>query len=393
MSNNYIDGNGITIQTYGSIIDQIVNGSPEVPGLVTIYGADINVASNTPDGQLINIFALSKMDILELCVSIYDSFDPDQAVGTALDNLSQICGLYRKGGSYTRTYITMVTDRALTLYGLDTSTPFTISDNSGNQFYLINSLSFGSAGTYGTVAFQAADIGYVQVIPNTLTNIVTVTIGVATVNNPSVPYQIGEDQESDANFRIRRQKTVALPAQGPVDSLVGGLNTVAGLIEAKVYENNTDATNSDNVPAHSIWVIVDGGSDADVADMIYRYRSMGCGMYGTTSVSVTPVYGSTFQVDFNRANYVGLQIKFHVDVLAGSSYSTDALKTAIANQYTLGIYEPADVSSIITLIKEINPSLIVSSCQVYGTGWETNYVYPPFKSDRFILVSGSISLI
>jgi hypothetical protein len=127
---NQITGAGIEIETYPEIVSGIVNGTSEVPGLVTIYGNDINVGSNTADGNLVNIFALSKEDILQLCVSIYDSFDPDQAVGVALDSISQLCGIARQGGSYTQTAIVLVTTQAVNLVGLDNtvSTPFTISD-------------------------------------------------------------------------------------------------------------------------------------------------------------------------------------------------------------------------------------------------------------------------
>ena len=139
MSENLITGSGIQIQSYTDILNGIIYGTPQVPGLVQIYGADINTASNTPDGNLINIFTLSKEDILQLCVSIYDSFDPDQAVGIALDNISQLCGIARKGGSYTHTNIVLTTTQAVNINGLDNtiSTPFTISDANGNEFYLI----------------------------------------------------------------------------------------------------------------------------------------------------------------------------------------------------------------------------------------------------------------
>ncbi len=67
---NTIDANGITIETYAETVSNIVNGTSSAPGLTQIYGTDINVASNSPDGQMVNIFALSKQDILNLCIRI-----------------------------------------------------------------------------------------------------------------------------------------------------------------------------------------------------------------------------------------------------------------------------------------------------------------------------------
>ena len=55
----------------------------------------------------------------------------------ALDGICQLCGIYRQGGTYTEVMVTVTVDRAVNLNGQDTLTPFTISDSSGNLFYLI----------------------------------------------------------------------------------------------------------------------------------------------------------------------------------------------------------------------------------------------------------------
>jgi uncharacterized phage protein gp47/JayE len=391
---NLIDGNGIQIQTYNDIINGIVNGTPDVPGLVTIYGTDINVASNTPDGNFINIFALSKEDILQLCVSIYDSFDPDQAVGVALDSLSQLCGIARKGGSYTQTLITMVVTQSVNLVGLDstTATPFTISDATGNQFNLITSASL-TAGTYGTLAFQSTNIGYIQVIPNTITNIITVTPGVSSVNNPSAPTLIGTDQETDSSFRIRRQSSVALPAQGLTYGLYAGLLQIPGLSQAVVYNNSTGSTDAKGVPAHSIWVITDGGTPANIASTIYKYLSMGCGMAGTTTVAVTPVYGTSINISFSTAVYQSFYASMHITSKSGLSVNSTAIQNYLSSNYILGIYQPADISTLSYLLHQYSSDLVMSAAGVsltngsYGTS-----VYPSDYVHKLVLPVANIIL-
>ena len=156
MSSNQIDSNGIQIQNFEEILLDIVNGTVEIPGLKQIYGSDINVDSNTPDGQLINIFALAKSDILNLIVQSYNSKDPDQAVGVALDAVSQLCGIVRQGGSFTKVKINVTTDRSLNLNGQDTVSPFTVSDGNGNLFQLIDTTSVSSGTTL--LDFQAVNI-------------------------------------------------------------------------------------------------------------------------------------------------------------------------------------------------------------------------------------------
>lgn len=389
---NKIDGNGIQIQTFDEIVEDLVEGTSDVPGFKQIYGSDISVESNTPDGQMINIFALSKKDVLDLLVQIYNSKDPDQAVGIDLDAVCQLCGIVRKGGTYTEVEIDIVTDRTLNLSGQDSSNPFTVQDSNGNLFQLIISSSL-LLGT-NTLNFRAVDIGFIQVLANTITIPSTIIAGVLSVNNPEVAYQIGEDQETDSQLRIRRQQSVALPAQGINQSLVGGLKSIEGLAEAIVHENITNSTNSDGVPGHSIWVIVDGGSDAEVANMIYKYRNAGCGMYGGTTVSIEQADGSNFDIVFSRAVYQNLYIYFHLESISSGNIDNTAIQEGIVEAYKLGIYDPADITSIISIIHELDPTLIVLQCAVSTdrVTW-SNSVYPASKITKFVLTEANISIV
>lgn len=392
MAKNQIDGSGIQIQTFKEIVTDIVEGTSDVSGLKQIYGSDINIDSNTPDGQMINLFALSKKDILDLLVQIYNSKDPDQAVGIELDALCQLCGIQRKGGTYTEVEIVVNVDRSLNLNGQDTSTPFTVKDANGNLFQLIESASLVSGNN--TLEFKAVEIGFIQVLANTITTPETVILGVQTVNNPDVAYKIGEDQETDADLRIRRQKSVALASQGIAPSMIAGLNAIDGLLEAVVHENVTGSTDVDGIPGHAIWVIVDGGSDAEVADMIYTYRNAGCGMKGGTSVDVTQVDGTTFEILFDRAIYQDLRVFFHLTSIISGVIDNDAIKEGLAAKLSLGIYDPADVTTITSLIHEIDPNVIVSYCSVSGDGatWADS-VYPTSKKHKFVLTEANIGIV
>lgn len=390
---NIINASGITIQTYAEILEAIVNGTIDIAGLKSIYGDDINVDSNSPDGQMINILALSKEDILDLIVSSYNSKDPDQAVGVALDAVSQLCGITRKGGTYTEVVIAITVDRTINLVGIDDSdSPYTISDNNGNKFYLLESMSL----TVGTtsVNFRAVDIGYVQVLANTITTPVTIVLGVTSVNNPTVPYQTGEDQETDADLRLRRQASVALASQGMIEGLYAGLLTLDGVDEVVIYENVTNGVDDNGVPAHSIWVIVSGGTAADIGAMIYKYRNAGCGMKGDITVTIIQVDGTSYEVYYTVAVDVDLHVKFALDSKTGAVIDEDALKLSLTNALVLGIHKLADITAITALIAEINSDLIVTLCQVSanGTDWYDS-VYPVQLYERFILTTANITIL
>jgi len=364
MSENKIDANGISIQTYEEILNAIINGQTDIPGLKQIYGSDINVDSNSPDGQMINIFALSKKDMLDLIVQDYSSKDPDQAVGVALDAVSQLCGIYRKGGSYSETSVSITVDRELDLKGLDDpdAVPFTVSDNVGNVFYLMESVTV----SVGTTAlnFRAKNIGRVQIEANTITTAVTVILGVTAINNPSAPYQEGTDQETDADFRIRRQKSVGKPSQGYLQSLYAALLNIPGVSQVSIYENVTGSTDGDGIPSHSIWVIVLGGTDEEVAESIFSYRNAGCGMKGAEEVEVEMADGNTFTIKFDRPDEEDLYMEFTVTPIGGGAIDLDYLKEQLVALYEFGIYEPADVTTIATIVRSVNPNVVVSDAGV-----------------------------
>lgn len=391
MSIPFIDATGINILTLPEIINNIINGTPDVPGLIQIYGPDINVDSNSPDGQWINIFGLSNEDIEQLCVQIYDSFDPNQAVGVALDNLCQLnsSSLTRKGGIYTEVVIDVVVTGSFNLSGLDTSSPYTVSDNNGNLFNLITSATV-STGT-NSLNFRAVQIGFLQILPNTLNIPIAIIAGVNSVNNPSSPYQVGSNQETDSQLRIRRAQSTAIPSQGFNKSLYGGLLQIDGLVAAKIYENVTNITDDNGVPGHSIWVIVEGGSQDDVANTIYTYRNAGCGMYGSTTVAVTQPDGSLFNIEFSYAVDQPLHISLTVSSLSAGAIDTTAIKTYLQDNYLLGIYQIADITAITALIHAYSTDLLVQFAGVSASAG--SYVDSLLPTNRYNIWTTSVSTV
>lgn len=391
-TSNQITANGIQIEQYTDIVSDILNGTSSVPGLFAIYGPTINVASNTPDGQWINMFALAKLDMEQFAVSIYNSFDITQAVGVALDNLAQLLGLSRAAGTYTQTQVTITTNQSVTLNGLNsTSTPFTVSDNNGNIYYLIASATLSNG--INVLNFQAANIGLVQAIQNTITVIVTPTPGVLTANNPSAPYAIGNTQETDAQFRLRCQKSTAGIATRKAQAMYAALSAIPGVEQAVVYENVTATTNATGVPPHSLWPIILGGTTIPIANTIYLYLGDGCGNKGSVQYNITQIDGSIFPVYFDYAQQSQLYIHLNVESLISGYIDNAALKTWISNNYILGINQTADITTLTALIKGYNSNLLVTSASVSRDNSNFyNSIAPGAVNDYFVIQTANITV-
>jgi hypothetical protein len=384
MSINQIDSTGIQTKALNDIISSLQDSWK------AIFGSDVNLDTNSPDGQLIYNIALIIMDSVNLLVEDYDSKDPDQAVGVALDGVSQLCGITRKGGTYTQVNISVVTTQALNLVGQDGTNPFTITDGQ-NQFQLVASTSLIS-GT-NTLLFRSVNIGDVQIALNTLTTVLTPVLGVASVNNPTVPTQQGTDQETDGAYRLRRQASVALPAQNAMDGLRGALLQLNDVVDALVLENTGSGTNGDGIPGHGIWVIVEGGTGAEVSQLIYLYRPAGIPMAGAISVNVSQEDGSTFVVNYDNAVSQNLYVNLTVTSKSGGSIDSTAIQNGLAAAMNYKINNTADVSSIIAALFTINPDAVVhtATVNIYG-GSPAAQVAPTLKKNYFSLSASNITV-
>lgn len=366
---NTLDASGLTIQTTAEIIAEILDGTLDFAGMLAIYGADINVEPNSPDGQMINIIAQAKRDCLELITQVYNSFDPDKAIGVSLNARCAINGVTRNPGTFTQQTVTVTVSQAVTVPGLDTfpTAPFTVEDGNGNKFVLISTQVFGGAGSLD-LPFQAVLLGPVSSLPNTITNIKTPLLGVTGVNNAAGPTVLGLTEETDYALRIRRAKSVSLPSQGYLEGLLGALLDTPGVTAAAVYENDTNATDGDGIPGHSIWVVVAGGDITAIANAIYVKRGAGCGMLGSVNVTVLQVDGSNFIVSFDRPTPENLWIEFNVTAIGSGSVDPSYIRAQLLLLLSYGINQPADTTSIVSLIREISPAASVSSEGVSSDG-------------------------
>jgi len=299
---NVIDASGLTVKSLNEIIATLT------ATMQSIYGADINVDQNSKDGQQINIFAQSVADLLELATQIYNNFDPDRAVGRVLDERVVINHIERNGGTYTIQPITIVVNQTVSLQGLDENfsdingVGFTVQDSAGNEFILIDSETF-TPGTYSR-NFRAQLIGKVETVVNTITNQKTIVLGVASVNNPSGALEIGSDEETDAQLRLRRQRSVAIASNGYLNGLLGAVLSISGVTDAVLYENPTDTVDADGILAHGTWLVVEGGANEEIGQAYYNKKSYGSNMRGAVEVPITTASGGVFTALFDRPKSV-----------------------------------------------------------------------------------------
>ena len=346
------DSTGLTIDTLNEIVAALE------AGYRAIYGVDVNLESNTPDGQLINLYAQANRDLQEVIQRINSGFDVNQAIGIVLDQRVALLGIERQGATFTQQQVEITTNGALTLAGLDAEANnpdgvgYTVKDDAGTQFILLDTFNAPIADTYN-LTFRAKDLGAITTLPNTITNPVTEVLGVTGINNPTGVLEVGLDGELDSTLRVRATRSTANKSKGFIDGLTGLLLNVEGVTDVRVYENDTAIVDADGIPAHGIWVICEGGANTDIGDVIYATKNAGCAQRGNVIVDIVTVNGSIFEAKFDRPSSKNLWIKFNImATILGQSFDEDGIKQYIVDNLDFTIGQSADTSTITCIAQD-----------------------------------------
>jgi uncharacterized phage protein gp47/JayE len=361
-----------------------------------IYGADINVASNSPDGQLIGIFVQAMQDILDLLHDIYNMFDVDSAYGASLQKLLKINGIAPKTGTYTTTPVDVTVNQAKTLPGLDQGDvpPFQLKD-ANNTWTLLSSFVFAGAGTE-TLVFRCDAMGPVQPLPNTITTQATPLSGVTDVNNPTVAGTVlGQNEETDVELKIRHGKSFQLAAEGPADAVEGALLDLDTVTDALVVENKTGGVVG-GVPAHSLWCIVVGGVAAEIAQAIYGKAAPGCGLFGGLSANATRPNGGVVAIPYDLGVDQRLYVRFTVTPVTPGlvfDFTLMAQQLAAAAVGYWKLSRNATSGDIVRLMYQIEPKAILTAVEVSNNGSDwIESLAPTSAKYYFTLVAGDVTI-
>jgi uncharacterized phage protein gp47/JayE len=355
------------------------------------FGASMDVGDQSAFGQVIGIIAAEIATLWEGLEAVNSSQDPGKATGAGLDALSALTGTFRPPASYS----TVV----LTLFGTPTTVVPTGSQASastdavfqttasativaapnwaastgyiiGNRVFhdtdkiyecIVAGTSASSGGPTGTgsditdgsvhwknigasllsngvvdVDSRATVTGAVVAAAGDITTIITSVSGWDSVVNlaDATP---GRDLAQDAELRNLRELELAGAGVSPLDAILAELLTISGIESCTVFQNNTDTTNSDGMPPHSVEALVrttwSPGADEDqqIYDALLANVAAGIVTTGTTSGTATDSQGTSYTIKFSRPTEIAIYIIINVTVDASAFPvdGADEIKTAI----------------------------------------------------------------
>lgn len=280
------------------------------------FGGGLNPALETPQGQLASSQAAIIGDKNNEFALFVNQVDPQYSADRFQDAIARIYFLTRKPATPTSVQATL-TGLAGTVVPAGTLA----QDTSGNTYVCAGNVTIGITGTV-TAEFQNTTTGPIPCAAGTLTQVYQAVPGWDTITN-AANGTLGSDVESRADFEYRRKNSVAKNGTGTPRAIYAEVFALADVLDVYVKDNPTGSavnTGSTNYPiaAHSVYVAVVGGADADIASAIWRKKDLGCDTNGNTSATVVDQSGysypqPSYSIKFQRP--ASLAVKFAVRIV------------------------------------------------------------------------------
>ena len=304
----------------------------------TALGEDLDLAPETPQGQIVGALALTLTQVDEALIGVSNGQSVSRALGIQLDDLGSLLGMERLLGTRSTVTATLAGQS-----GVSIPAGSRARTTVGDLFELAQQVTVPDSGS-ASAAMRSVAEGPVPAAVGTLTQIVDLVVGWESATNPEAAV-LGRGVETDEEYRARYGRVVARNARGSAEAILAAVLGVEGVTDALVRENAATSevtVQGKAIAAHSVCVVVEGGTDADIAAAIARTKPGGTGTSGDTMVNVPHRGGWSVPIRLSRVVPVPIKIKLALTLQAGfPSDGTGRIVTQVldhVNRLTLGQY-------------------------------------------------------
>ncbi|AUR88365.1 baseplate protein J-like protein [Vibrio phage 1.112.O._10N.286.46.B11] len=301
------------ITSSGFIGTTLIQYKTEIETNYLAIDSQWNIRPESLDGSAIAINSEMFANLDDQIGLAYSACDPDTAIGQGLSNLCAINEVFKKEATFSTALVN--------ISGVDgTTVPAgkAVRSKANGTLWSIDSGVTISGATQASVTCltpgaQSASAGDLSIIADPVG-------GWQSVTNPNAAI-LGDNEESDAELRIRRKNEVAKQSNNQLDSIRAAISGLDGITHLFVDENEESATDSNGVIGNSYIVFVAGGDNDKIAKAMAGKKNPGCGQnFSNTTFpnkqvvnTTTPEYGAPFRATFFRPDpktiYVDVKVK------------------------------------------------------------------------------------
>lgn len=268
-------------------------------------GADLDLDSSTPQGQMIINDTAAYVQMQQEIVNIANNYSVFYASGHALDVAGSRYGYYRKQGTSTVVVATVHGAAGTTIPA------GALASDGTNEYAALDTVTLAADGA-ANIQFQCTVPGNIECPAGALNTIVTPVSGWDNVSNTydGVP---GYDTESDNIFRERITANMlqkrARSALGAIVDNVAAISNVVSVVGRENVADTTATIDGIEMAPHSIYLAILGGEDKTIARVIAQQKTLGAATNGNTTVSyLDNDIGYTYQYLIQRPAQVELRV-------------------------------------------------------------------------------------
>ncbi len=353
------------------------------------FGPSIPLGSKTLLGVLNGIVAERWADLWELAEAVNSSQNPDGAADAALDALCLLTGTFRAGATRSTVTLTLAgtpatlvpagsivattattdhnftTDEDATIATLTSwviDTAYVVGDRRTNASRCYECITAGASDSSGGPTTTDADItdndahwmylgegtGAVDVEAHSAEygEITGAAYDISVIKTPvggwsAVTNLLDADEgyvgDTDEALRVRRETELTTAGTSTPDAIRTALLQVSGITAATVFYNDTDTTDGDGVPPHSIEALITGAGGGTEDQLVWNCLlanvAAGIGTYGVETGTALDAEDVEHTMNFTRTTaipvYVDITVTYDAD-----EYPTDGdaqIETAITD--------------------------------------------------------------
>ncbi len=277
-----ITGAGMSTQTLEEVIDGLAGT------LRTIFGVNLNTSTSSIMGQIVNTFAEVIALHQQTGLASYNANDVNSAIGVALDRLMALTATIRKGADSSTVNGTLKFSGAATVNDGD----LILNEDTNDQWQAINGPYTSVAGEDVPATFQAVATGPLLAQAGTAWSPVTIIANWDDFENPADDANLGRDQETDPDARVRRQVELYAQNLGSLNAIKGVVSKVDGVTTVQVYHNpSVNPVDASGIPFKAFNVVVE---TTPSSPPVALQNSI-----GDAILSVLGAGGEAFGTDFN----------------------------------------------------------------------------------------------
>lgn len=274
-----------------------------------------NIPSTEPEsflGILSTALAQMKNDLYEDVEDCYYSGYVSMANGVSLERAAYPI-ILRSATHSTATQRFIGTDGQVIPAG------FRVETMDDRQYEVVTGGTIGVSGQLD-LTVQSVLTGLAQNAPiSAIKYIPTPLVGLTSTSNIT-PASGGYDIETESEYRAKVIAQREADLTSSLQAIVNRVRNVTGVVDAFGIENVTEDVDIDGRPPGSFEIIVEGGTDNDIAHAIFDSKSSGVESFGDVMVTIVDERGDSQPTYFSRLAPVETFVK--VTLTTDASYDS-----------------------------------------------------------------------